>query len=133
MIYFLVKNKYGKNAVLSEESSSSEDDDDKVIFTEEFERDFFKTLSCLKKKDPRIYDQNVRFFEKESVANGAAEPKKKSDKEKPITIRDYNRKIILEKDGKFSDDDGNIFLEHFILWYFNKYRANSLTYLTVGN
>lgn len=82
-------------------SGSSEDDEVGAELTQEIEKKFYKTLSCLKQKDPRIYDENVRFFEE----NDVEKPKKKEKKEKPVFIKDYERKLLLEKGGHVSDSD----------------------------
>lgn len=67
----------------------------------EVEKQFFQTLASLKKKDPSIYNAEKKFFDKD------AQPvlPKKSTKEGAFTLRDYERKIILEKEGRMSDDD----------------------------
>lgn len=86
-------------------SSSSSDDEDGVELTEEIERDFFKTLSYLKNKDPRIYNENVKFFQDRGENANASVEKKKKLKDTPMYLRDYERKIILEKGGVFSDEE----------------------------
>lgn len=67
----------------------------------EVEKQFFQTLASLKKKDPSIYNTEKKFFDK--TAQPA--PPKKSTKEEAFTLRDYERKLILEKGGKMSDDE----------------------------
>ena len=67
----------------------------------------------LKSKDPRIYDSKTNFFSsKKDDENDAADDddadgkkKKKSKKEKPMTIADLERKVMLEKGGKFEEMD----------------------------
>lgn len=102
--FIAVKTKYGDDAVDldSEASSSSEDDEVGVELTEEIEKKFFKTLSCLKNKDPRIYDQNVKFFDESDTVSAH---KKKEKKEKPVYIKDYERQLLLEKGGIISDSE----------------------------
>lgn len=94
-----LKTKYGDDD-FDEESSSSEDDDEAVKLSEDVEKDFFKTLSCLKNKDPKIYDQKAVFF-KDTV-----EPNKKhiSKQEKSMSIKDYERKLLLENGGIVDED-----------------------------
>lgn len=97
-----MKTKYGD--VLeegSESSSSSDDDEDAAELTEEVEKDFFKTLSYLKQKDPKIYDNNVSFFK----AKPENTKKEKKLKDKPMFLKDYERKLLLEKGGILSDDE----------------------------
>ena len=48
----------------SSESSSEEEDEDAEALTPQVERDFLRTLSLIKSKDPRIYDKEVSFFSK---------------------------------------------------------------------
>lgn len=104
MIFISVKARYGADAadIDSDLSNSSDDDEVGVELTEEIEKKFFKTLSCLKSKDPRIYDQNVRFFDTSDINE---QPKKKEKKEKPVFIKDYERQMLLEKGGQVSDSD----------------------------
>ncbi|KAH8406326.1 hypothetical protein KR215_011422 [Drosophila sulfurigaster] len=90
---------------LDSDSESSEEEEVDV----KFDQEFFKTLASLKSKDPKIYDKETRFFnDDESEADddeeeGAA--KKKSSKAKPVTLKDYERKVILEHNGKFESSD----------------------------
>uniref|UniRef100_A0A1B6GV23 Kri1-like C-terminal domain-containing protein n=2 Tax=Cuerna arida TaxID=1464854 RepID=A0A1B6GV23_9HEMI len=43
-------------------SDSSIDDEDGELLTEELEEGFYKVLSRLKKKDPKLYDENIKYF-----------------------------------------------------------------------
>lgn len=69
-------------------------------------------MACLKSEDPRIYDEKVKFFSdakpgpsEETEIN--EQEKKKLKKEKALFLRDYERKIIMERDGHFSSEDEN--------------------------
>lgn len=79
--------------------------------TEQFDKDFYKTLALLKKKDPKIYNQNVTFFDEtkkaqeERTERKSQKPTEKSKKDEAVFLRDYERKIIVERDGKFSDSE----------------------------
>lgn len=92
------------------DSSSSEEDEVDV----KFDQEFFKTLASLKSKNPKIYNKETRFFDDAAEdeedgegdggdAEGAA--KKKTSKSKPVTLKDYERKVILEHNGKFESSD----------------------------
>nr|XP_023020073.1 protein KRI1 homolog [Leptinotarsa decemlineata] len=106
-----LKTKYGEDIEQNDSSSSSSDDEEGVELTPAFEKDFFKTLSLLKSKDPSIYDKNVHFFqETEKTASG--EKPKKTKKEQPMYLKDYERKIILEKGGVLSDEEDEIVNEN---------------------
>lgn len=78
--------------------------------TADVEKQFFKTLACLKKGDPRLYDEKIKFFEKKDSTD-AASSKAKSSKEKPMFLRDYERKLLLEKGGQVSSDEEGIFVK----------------------
>ncbi|CAH1164664.1 unnamed protein product, partial [Phaedon cochleariae] len=95
------KTKYGED-IDQEESSSSSEDEDGIELSENLEKDFFKTLACLKNKDPRIYDENVQFFS-ENIEESRKSSRKKKDE--VVTIKDYERKLILEKGGVLSDEE----------------------------
>lgn len=99
---------------LDSDSESSEEEEVDV----KFDQEFFKTLASLKSKDPRIYDNDTRFFdmtdgdESDDIEKGS--PIKKPSKTKPVTLKDYERKVILEHNGKFeSSDDENVADEQF--------------------
>ncbi|GJQ79155.1 hypothetical protein Trydic_g5406 [Trypoxylus dichotomus] len=99
------KTKYGEEVLDENDSSSSSDDEDDVDanISKEIERDFFKTLANLKTKDPRIYDENVKFF---SEAQNII-PKKTKKREQPMFIKDYERKLLLDVDS-INNSDENI-------------------------
>ena len=98
-----LKDKYGDtvNDENEEETDSSdeEEDEDAEELTPEIEKDFFTTLSSLKRKDPSIYDGTTSFFREKSGDS----VKSKESKDQRITIADMERKIILEKGGKFDE------------------------------
>ncbi|KAG7491555.1 hypothetical protein MATL_G00005050 [Megalops atlanticus] len=103
-----LKDRYGDRGDVSEsDSSDSESDDDsEVELDPSFERDFYRTLSLLKKKDPKIYQQDAKFYtEEESVAANDDQPSTSKKKEKPMFLKDYERQVILEKGGKYEDEE----------------------------
>lgn len=68
-------------------------------------------MACLKKKDPSIYDEKITFFQNSEKSNknvGTREnlqPQTHNEKSKKLTLRDYERKIIMERNGKLSDSE----------------------------
>ena len=56
----LVRDKYGGD--LDSSSSSEEEDEAAEGLTSDVERDFLRTLSLLKSKDPSIYDSQKQFY-----------------------------------------------------------------------
>lgn len=106
-----LKARYGEDAVASDDESndsSSSEDDDENIHNPQFDKEFLITLACLKSEDPRIYDEKVKFFS-DNIKPGTSEDteadKQKKKKEKALYLRDYERKIIMERDGRFSSED----------------------------
>lgn len=84
-------------------SSSESEDEDAEELTPTLEKKFLETLSALKSKDPKIYDKDMVFFE---PTGDAEKPiKEKQTKEKPMFLKDYKRKLIVEKQGVLSDEE----------------------------
>ncbi|XP_011304658.1 protein KRI1 homolog [Fopius arisanus] len=127
-----LKTKYGKHvenlqSSEGESESSSDDDGEGKGITSVFEKDFYKTLACLKAKDPRIYDESVNFFSdpkdlQENPEIHSSTITEKIKKKKQLTLRDYDRKMIIEGVHQLSgtDDENDFHL---------KSRVNSSTYV----
>ncbi|XP_069783262.1 protein KRI1 homolog isoform X2 [Narcine bancroftii] len=101
-----LKDRYGDRAG-EEDSSSSESDDSELETDPTLDIDFYKTLSLLKKKDPKIYQKDVHFYMPKDADNEGGKGKTAKKKEKPMFPKDYERKVILEKGGKYEDDDSD--------------------------
>ncbi|XP_063225182.1 protein KRI1 homolog [Bacillus rossius redtenbacheri] len=103
--------KYGEDAATwlddggDASSDEEEEDEDAAQWTEETDKDFLKTLACLKKKDPAIYDNNVRFFKDAEPGSEPRKKEKKKKEEKPLFLRDYKRQLILGKSSDVTDDE----------------------------
>lgn len=91
----------GLNAELSDSEDSDTSSDDNDGDDPEFDEEFFKTLASLKSRDPKIYEKDTKFFESAT----RAESREGSKKKKIFTVKDLERKVILENDGEFVDDD----------------------------
>lgn len=91
-----------KDANYSEsDSSSDEDSSDNDTINPQFDQAFYKTLASIKKRDPTIYDGSVKFFGEFDTGKSIGEKKS----EKAFTVKDYERKILLEKGGIYEDDE----------------------------
>ena len=58
------------NSNSRDDSDSETEDEDAEKWTEEDEKDFFKTLSNLKQKNAKIYDGQTSFFKKSFFETG---------------------------------------------------------------
>ncbi|XP_068435646.1 protein KRI1 homolog [Clinocottus analis] len=95
-----LKDRYGDES----ESSESSSEDSEVELDPEVEKDFYRTLSLLKKKDPKIYQTDAKFYS-EAASTSDEKPSTSKKAVKPMYLKDYERKVILEKEGKFEDED----------------------------
>lgn len=87
----------------NEESSSSEEEDDfGELVTEEVEDGINNVLKAIRNNDKeKLLDPNVRFFEDPEKA---VEKMSKSDRHKPVYLKDYHRMNILQG-NTFADDE----------------------------
>ncbi|MFH4977793.1 hypothetical protein AB6A40_004502 [Gnathostoma spinigerum] len=104
-----LKDKYGSDMESdSDESTSSED---RAEWTTEHEKSFLRTLAALKTHNPIVYKSEERFFSPVPSTSSETQPfvetgvKKKQKKEEPMYLKDYERKLIIERGGDISDED----------------------------
>ncbi|XP_068130471.1 protein KRI1 homolog [Hyperolius riggenbachi] len=119
-----LKDRYGDRGEEedSESSSSESDSGDEPTLDPQLDKDFYRTLSLLKKKDPRIYQEDVSFYR---ATEPSTSSQNKATKEKPMFLKDYERKVILEKEGKYEDEESSDGEEGLI----QDQRSRSPTYL----
>ncbi|KAL3868697.1 hypothetical protein ACJMK2_041474 [Sinanodonta woodiana] len=105
-----LKDKYGDDLETDSDSSSSEtEDEDAEALTDKLEKEWLSTLVALKRKDPKIYQKDFKFYHEseneDEESSDSDKKKKKSKKEKPLYLKDYERKVLLEKGGILNDSD----------------------------
>ncbi|KAJ8406855.1 hypothetical protein AAFF_G00297710 [Aldrovandia affinis] len=103
-----LKDRYGDQVGDSESDSSDSESDEEsdVDLDPRLEKDFYRTLSLLKKKDPKIYQHDATFYAaQESAGDSDDQPSTSKKRVKPMFLKDYERQVILERGGKYEDDD----------------------------
>ncbi|CAH3168094.1 unnamed protein product [Porites lobata] len=95
----------------SESSSSESEDDDARELTSQKEKDFLTVLSLIKNRDPKIYEKDSNFYHEEAVEKSSSEEdsKDQSKSTKPMYLKDFERKELLEKGSKafLSDEESD--------------------------
>uniref|UniRef100_A0A671S6C8 Protein KRI1 homolog n=1 Tax=Sinocyclocheilus anshuiensis TaxID=1608454 RepID=A0A671S6C8_9TELE len=96
-----LKDRYGdQDQENSSDSSDSDSDESEVELDPKLDRDFYRTLSLLKKKDPKIYQKDAKFYTEDTSGSGSDDQPSTSKKsEKPMFLKDYERKVVLERGG----------------------------------
>ncbi|KAF0750345.1 protein KRI1, partial [Aphis craccivora] len=99
-------NRFESNSKENNNTSSDEEEEDEEAkeLTDDVEKSFFKALSCLKKDDPKIYDESVKFFDSSAAQQNIRKSTDGQDKSSnPIYLEEYKRKILLERGPEFDD------------------------------
>ncbi|KAG0646748.1 kri1 [Hyphodiscus hymeniophilus] len=86
---------YGDKYDEDSESSNDEDEDDEgFLATEALDAEISATLRAIRSKDPRVYDEKVKFYapieEGEDIEPG------ETKQEKPMFLNDYHRENLLK-------------------------------------
>ncbi|KAG1176681.1 hypothetical protein G6F70_003364 [Rhizopus microsporus] len=82
-----------------ESDSDEEEDDDAKQLTPAVDSQIFRTIAAIRAKDPRVYDK-TDFFK--DIKPEIRETKKE---EKPMTLKDYEREMLLSHGGHVEDED----------------------------
>ncbi|QDS73597.1 hypothetical protein FKW77_001569 [Venturia effusa] len=77
------------------DSESESEDDAGELATEALDSEIFATLQAIRTKDPRVYDDKAKFYNDIEEAKSSDEVKK----DKPMFLKDYHRKTLLEGQG----------------------------------
>ncbi|CAI2340168.1 unnamed protein product [Caenorhabditis sp. 36 PRJEB53466] len=98
-----IKDKYG-DVGGDEDDSSSESEPE---WTDQHEEAFLKTLGALKSGDSTAFKNGKSFFNEISENGSSSNAKKQKGAKKNVkmTIKDYERKLVLEKGGQIDESD----------------------------
>lgn len=86
-------------------SDSEDEDDDGLLATEALDAEISATLQAIRARDPRVYDESVTFYSQIDAENGGMAPS--NDQERPMYLRDYHRKNLLEGIGDETSENGD--------------------------
>ena len=115
-----LKDKYGDNLDIPSEiegDQSTEDDDQDASdeedeesdfgnsSDEQFDEQFFKVYSALRKKDPKIYDKSFNIIENNYDETMKKSPKITKNDSQKLTLQQYHKKLIEEKKGITEEDE----------------------------
>ncbi|KAM4754475.1 protein KRI1 homolog isoform 2-T2 [Cyanocitta cristata] len=103
-----LRDRYGDNGDSGDsDSESSESSGDDVALDPREEREFYRTLALLKTRDPRIYRADTTFYTREESEEEEEDGEEEEEERpsKPMFLKDYERKVVLEKEGKYVDEE----------------------------
>ncbi|KAG0369944.1 KRI1-like family C-terminal-domain-containing protein [Gamsiella multidivaricata] len=107
------QHKYGytKNADYDYDSCDSEEDEeedeDGELITAALDGQIMKTIGLIRAQDPKIYEATNHFFipsEMEEARKRWKEKQKEEKKNKPMNLKDYHRKVLIENNGIVNED-----------------------------
>ncbi|PVU98851.1 hypothetical protein BB559_001235 [Furculomyces boomerangus] len=89
-------------------SSSSEEDEVGELATPQIDVQIFKTISAIRQKDKSIYNKQANFFNEQEIKQAEKKWKEKQielKNNKPITMKEYQNKILLEDGGIVNEEE----------------------------
>ncbi|KAI8890525.1 Krr1-domain-containing protein [Backusella circina FSU 941] len=82
------------------DSDDADEDDEAQLLTPAVDSQIFRTLAAIRSKDPSVYKADTQFFDQNDDTPVAV----KSKKEKKVTLKDYERDILLKHGGYVEDE-----------------------------
>ncbi|KAF7724138.1 KRRI-Interacting protein 1 [Apophysomyces ossiformis] len=85
-----------------EEEEEEEEDDDASWLTPELDLQILQTIAAIKTRDPKVYDPSTKFYT-DDIYDKAK--KKEQKKDKKITLKDYEREMLLKHGGRIEEEE----------------------------
>ncbi|RUS13475.1 hypothetical protein BC938DRAFT_477842 [Jimgerdemannia flammicorona] len=89
------------------DTEGEEEDETAEMLTPEVDAQIMKTIAAIRARDSRVYDPQQKFFSEEEIAKAREQWKEKQSKQKaqkPVTMKDYQRKVLFENGGYIEDE-----------------------------
>ena len=100
----------GINFAGSDESSSDESESEVANIKPKQKKEFLDVMAAIKRGDPKLLDKDTKFFQSDDESS--SDDEEKTSKSKPLHLRDMDRDVMLNRQGKYDDDsDGEDFLK----------------------
>jgi protein KRI1 len=90
------------------ESESEGEPEDEVgeLVTPALDAQIVKTIALIREKDPSVYDSSKQFFSQDEIDTAKKDwVDKKRLEQKPLKLKDYHRKNLLEKGGTYLGEE----------------------------
>lgn len=86
-------------------SNSEDEDDEGLLATEALDAEISATLQAIRARDPRVYDESATFYSQINAENG--DMATSEEREKPMYLRDYHRRNLLEGNNTEPSENGD--------------------------
>ena len=93
-----------QDAESSTDSEDEDEDDEGILASEALDAQIHATLTAIRAKDPRVYDEESTFYDDadEELQGGPGNPKRK---DKPMYLSDYHRRNLLAGTAGREEDE----------------------------
>ncbi|ORY07854.1 Krr1-domain-containing protein [Basidiobolus meristosporus CBS 931.73] len=92
-----------------DDDTSEEEDEYGELVTPAVDAQIMKTITLIRNRDPKVYDAKQDLFSAEEVEKAKKEWEEKQKQlkaaGKPVTLKDYHRKVLLEDGGVVNESE----------------------------
>jgi protein KRI1 len=94
----------------SMDESDEEEDEDAAMLTPAIDTQIFKTIAAIQSRNPDVYDSKKKFFTDDQFNASKKQWKEQQanlkSKGKKVTLKDYEREMLLKHGGYVNENDG---------------------------